>query len=736
MKKQYFRTKSKVLSTILIFAIAFSCLAGTIPFISQTTASAVSGITSGAIYKLTAQCSGKVLNVSNSGLSNFTNVDQWTDTGSDAQRWIFEEQSDGYYKIISVSSGLALDVNDASASSGANIQVYQSNSSNAQKWSITSLGDGYYRLSAACAPDAAMDVSGSSVDEGTNVQQYTWNNSSAQKWKIEIQSAQEEAPTTSIADTAYNTFMSKFYSVSNGKGTISGAGFWGEAEMFEIIVDAYARSGYSTYKDYIGQFYNGFVNEHGTSWTWNEYNDDIMWMVIACCRAYLATGNTTYRDQAKTHFDAVYSRAWSSDLGGGLFWRTDNSGKTACVNGPGAIAACLLAQITGDSAYMTKAVNIYNWLRSTLYVADTGKVYDSISMSGEINTWSSTYNQGTFIGAAALLYQYYGTAQYLTDAVQAADYAKNTMFSGGVIGGESGSDLDGFKGIFARWMRELILDCNQTQYIEWMQLSAATAWNNRNSDGLIYTEWNKRTSETTAYSSFSYSTAVSLLQNCPIGTGVMDGTSRIEAENFSEIGGGISETCSEGTKNLGGILNGYYSAYKNIDFGSTTMRFVRLRLSCATSGGTIEIRKDGTNGTLLGTCTVTSTGSWSSWQTFTCQISGITGIQDIYLVCKGSGYVANVNWMEFAQGIDIYNDANYAGWQASFDVGSYTLSDITAAGGYDNQLSSVKVPSGYKVTLYDGDNFTGTSLTLTANTNYVGSDFNDKTTSLIVEKVS
>lgn len=734
MKKSHL-TFPKLLSTILVFSMVFSMVVGLTPTPANIKADAATpGITSGGIYKLTAQCSGKVLNVNNSGISEFTNVNQWTNTGSDAQRWILEELSDGYYKIISVSSGLVLDVNGSSTENGATIQLFTSIGSNAQKWKIDSLGDGYYRLSAACALDKAMDVDGASAAEGTKVQQYTWNNSSAQKWKIELQSAQEKAPTVNIADQAYNTFMSRYYTVSGGKGAITGEGFWGEAEIFEIMLDAYARSGYSSYKTYIGQFYDGFVSRNGTNWTWNMYNDDIMWMVIACSRAYLATGETRYRDQAKYHFDAVYSRAWSGDLGGGLWWTTDNRTKNSCINGPAAISACLLAQITGDTSYMTKAVNIYNWQRANLYEPSTGKVYDSYNIYGEKNTWSSTYNQGTFIGAAALLYQYYGTAQYLDDAVKAADYTKNNMFGGGVIGGESGPDLDGFKGILARWMRELILDCNQTQYIPWMQLSAATAWNNRNSQGLMYTEWNKRTAET-SYSAFSCSTAVSLLQNCPVGSGTIDGLARIEAENSSEIAGPISENCSEGTKNLGGVLNGFYSAYKNVNFGSDPVRFVRLRLSCATSGGTVEIRKGGVNGTLLGTCTVTGTGSWSNWQTFTCRISDTTGVQNIYLVYKGSQHVANVNWIEFDKGIDLFDNADYTGWKASFDVGSYTTANLVAAGGVNNQASSVRVPSGYRVTLYDEDNFSGTTLVFTSSTNYVGEAFNDKTSSIKVEKV-
>jgi len=36
--------------------------------------------------------------------------------------------------------------------------------------------------------------------------------------------------------------------------------------------------------------FRGFLANHGRTWERNEYNDDIMWMVIACTLAHLLTG--------------------------------------------------------------------------------------------------------------------------------------------------------------------------------------------------------------------------------------------------------------------------------------------------------------------------------------------------------------------------------------------------------------------------------------------------------------
>ena len=49
-------------------------------------------------------------------------------------------------------------------------------------------------------------------------------------------------------------------------------------------------------------------------------------------------------------------------------------------------------------------------------------------------------------------------------------------------------------------------------------------------------------------------------------------------------------------------------------------------------------------------------------------------------------------------------------------------------------MSSLKVPFGYKVTLYYDDNFSGASRVITADTSWIGNDWNDKMSSMKVER--
>jgi hypothetical protein len=78
---------------------------------------------------------------------------------------------------------------------------------------------------------------------------------------------------------------------------------------------------------------------------------------------------------------------------------------------------------------------------------------------------------------------------------------------------DGGNDLPGFKGIFARYARMYTVELDKTDLIEWLQLNAKVAYNNRNSQDLIHTKWATRTSETKPKSAFGCSTAVSLLMN-------------------------------------------------------------------------------------------------------------------------------------------------------------------------------------------------------------------------------
>lgn len=81
----------------------------------------------------------------------------------------------------------------------------------------------------------------------------------------------------------------------------------------------------------------------------------------------------------------------------------------------------------------------------------------------------------------------------------------------------------------------------------------------------------------------------------------------------------------------------------------------------------------------------------------------------------------------------VYKDCNYAGTAVALTEGSYTLSQLQAKGILNDDISSIKVQSGYKATLYQNDNFTGTTLVKTADDACLVDDsWNDVTTSIVI----
>ena len=137
-----------------------------------------------------------------------------------------------------------------------------------------------------------------------------------------------ETFTAADADILFQAHVRAFYRVEDGRAwftetTLGGkATFWTQAEQMEMVLDAAGRTAANTGTLVMfTNLFRGFLANHGTNWEGNDCNDDIMWMVIACTRAHLLTGNPEFRDVARTNFDLCYARAgprrtWAAACGG------------------------------------------------------------------------------------------------------------------------------------------------------------------------------------------------------------------------------------------------------------------------------------------------------------------------------------------------------------------------------------------------------------------------------------
>jgi predicted alpha-1,6-mannanase (GH76 family) len=322
---------------------------------------------------------------------------------------------------------------------------------------------------------------------------------------------------TNAASTFFNSYAKAFYSLSGTNAHFKAdqaggvADFWKQAEEIECVLDACERTPDATCKTMVANLLNGFEKIHGTNWSSNIYNDDCMWASIAFARGGLACGSSRFKDIARWNFDLVYARSWDTVLGGGLYWTTANQSKNACVNGPAGIAACLLYQLCGDAGYLAKADRIFKWERAVLFDPGSGAVYDSIATNGTVHSWSSTYNQGTFIGLANFL----GATN---DALLAANYTKNRMTRSGILPeyGIAGNN-SGFNAIFFRWLAKFMTERGlQAAYQPWLQANAEAAWNSRRgTDGLSWCQWRQPTPAETNLQSWDCIASLEILQVVP-----------------------------------------------------------------------------------------------------------------------------------------------------------------------------------------------------------------------------
>lgn len=92
----------------------------------------------------------------------------------------------------------------------------------------------------------------------------------------------------------------------------------------------------------------------------------------------------------------------------------------------------------------------------------------------------------------------------------------------------------------------------------------------------------------------------------------------------------------------------------------------------------------------------------------------------------------NVNNTPTNAQITIYEHSNFRGKSKSFGVGSYNINQLGIG---NDQLSSIKIPRGYKVRIYEHSNFGGKYRDYTQSSGFVGNDWNDKTSSLKVMRV-
>lgn len=196
-------------------------------------------------------------------------------------------------------------------------------------------------------------------------------------------------------------------------------------------------------------------------------------------------------------------------------------------------------------------------------------------------------------------------------------------------------------------------------------------------------------------------------------------------------------TDTGGGYNIGWIDANEWLTYDRLIIPSDGNYDVRLRVA-SPSGAKVSVNLNA-GAIPLGEFAIPATGAWQKWTTVAKTVNLKAGTYTLGVRAVTGGW--NFNWIEVKSHEEAtseikattYQHCNYGGWAVSLKAGSYKLRDLQALGVRNDDMSSLRVTSGYEVVLYEHDDFSGRSIVLkSSNSCFVGNGFNDVVSSLIV----
>ena len=511
---------------------------------------------SDGVYRLAPKCAPKMaLDVSGLSWDDGADVIQWPYGGGNNQKWALNyvgsiTPSDPVdpvdptptptpdpitgkvaYRLKNGSKSLFATIakvyqNDGinKLGNGNNVVLWDETDVAAQQWFKVDAGNGRYRLKNVYTGLFLTNGLKQTSDKNDNSTLFTINGNNVYvngtNYTLQEVAAQDEF-TPELRDRVSSGFLAQFLQDKGGNFTTVCNGGWSESESLEVLLDAYETTRnpqyitifnqcYAYFKDKVGDVWNqGLLpGKSGYGWFGYDYNDDVMWHIILAARAFKLTGDKVYLDDAKRNFDLIWNRSYLGYVGL-LRWAEaegrDRNETNSCVNGPAEVAACYIAEGFASlndngtaNTYWDRAKTLYSNQRIYLADMNTGEVYDNVKFDGETtnvrsqNKWTSSYNQGTMLGAATLLHKHFGDNMYKNDARIIYDFTVGNTSKDGLVDinriiqcceGMGNDDLIGFKGILMRYVRNYYEHFGDDDAREFLLRNAFQVYNTRNTRG-------------------------------------------------------------------------------------------------------------------------------------------------------------------------------------------------------------------------------------------------------------
>uniref|UniRef100_A0A060T8D9 ARAD1C36168p n=1 Tax=Blastobotrys adeninivorans TaxID=409370 RepID=A0A060T8D9_BLAAD len=219
----------------------------------------------------------------------------------------------------------------------------------------------------------------------------------------------------------------RFYNSNNSDGSYGDKGIyvvWPVAVMVQAIVDAarifpdqikpMLRPAFESFDPYYNPEYHGYNASHHFSGNKDLYYDDNAQVASCFLSAYEITHDRYYLDKA---VDNVHFLMTGQERGkfGGVRWHVQKEGSNACTTAEVGLACIRLARFVQNNApYVQFAMYCCDWLFEKLQDNDK-LICDGLEPDGngvKRNGMKWTYNQGTTLSLACLLFQMTGDQKY------------------------------------------------------------------------------------------------------------------------------------------------------------------------------------------------------------------------------------------------------------------------------------------------------------------------------------
>jgi hypothetical protein len=425
--------------------------------------------------------------------------------------------------------------------------------------------------------------------------------------------------------------------------------------------------------------YSATANECGT-----RFYDDNAWIAKALMELYKINNNAIYLNRAREVI--AFSMSGENPApGGGIKFEENQNGHCMCATAPTMTANLMIYQATGIQQYLTDGLRLYNWVRANT-INNYGPGYRG-------------YENAVVMQSAILLYRITGTASYLADARHLA-LAMETHY--------------------INWNNHALHETGQwgghdmtNAYVELYQLDGDILWLNIAAGYLKYLHDNCKDSNGRYPENWDAAGTPGnplLLYQASAARGFAKmGTTPGGAPKYPDPVAVFRDCDFNGSAWSAGFLTGRYTQADLFYHGVPDNDISSVRVQPGYR--IILYENDNFTGASLTKTADASCLVGDSWND------------------RASSMVVEA----IAPITTVYKDCNYTGRAISLPVGDYNLAAMQVRGINNEDISSIRVTAGYQVLLYENDNFSGATATLTAdNTCLVAGSWNDRTTSLRV----